>query len=139
MIAGIPWTLGKLKDTYGEKLGQKIHDSKNIEVECYNSKCKKFYKKQEIPDGGEGLISCPGCGKYFKLPGGKEFAPSFNPEFDKTIYEIIFEHYKASMKSKDRMAKYALSAIIMRIRGYEKEVSKKSGAGSFTIVETGSD
>ncbi len=40
------------------------------------------------------------------------------------IYEKIFKHYKASMKVKDRVKKYALSAIIMRIRSREKEVSK---------------
>ena len=40
------------------------------------------------------------------------------------IYEKIFKHYKASMKAKDRVKKYALSAIIMRIRAREKEVSK---------------
>ena len=64
------------------------------------------------------------------IGGGKSgiiettFKGVVNPKFEKTIYERILEHYKTSMRSKDRMTKSALSAIIMRIRGHEKETSK---------------
>jgi len=82
IIAGIPWSLHKLKDTYGRILGQKIYDADYIKVECYNAKCKKFYKEQEIPDGGEGLLECPSCEDYFKVPGVQHFGGSMKPDLD---------------------------------------------------------
>ena len=99
MIAGRRWTLKSLKDTYGEKLGQKIHDSKNIKVACLNSKCNQFNKAQEIPGGideqtavdfeGEvsfesvaGLISCPDCNTSYFGEAPKPKDPEIRSNFD---------------------------------------------------------
>jgi S1-C subfamily serine protease len=78
MVGNYVWTLKDFKENYGDKMGQKIHDSPGVlKVRCTNPKCAHYNEETEIPNEGGGLLYCFGtvkgtkdlaCAQVYKVP-----------------------------------------------------------------------